>query len=567
MLALWKQKFVLLLTLVALWNVCNGQTATYRDVAVIINQNSEISEQIGTYFAEHRGIPENNIIRIATSTNEEIDSITFENLRQQVEAILISRNLKDSINYLVTTKGMPLKVSHTNSSANASVESELMLILGQYATMIGTVGRSISPYYKKSDDFSRAKYGIYLVTRLDGYSAEDILRYVEATANIPATIPSNAQFVFDQDPTWNSSILYLNTNMQKAALQLQSRQCSTVLDTTTQFLTNITNVLGYVSWGSNDRNQSLYTTNAIPHFTWLPGAIAETYVSTSGRTFNYPPTYGQSLVADLIAEGASAVKGYVYEPYSSAMTDVSILFQMYGDGYTVAESFFASAPSISWMDVVIGDPKYRLVSTRLPHDVSYGTEDGKGVLPVELTTFHATVQSGGVLIEWKTATETFCIGFDIERKKERNDEWEKIGFAQGSGTSAIPHSYSFVDKDVTSGSFQYRLRQIDGDGSINYSNVIEVKIERNVENPIISNYPNPCNPSTKIEFVVPLSGRATLNLYNTIGQKVCTLFEGNVNAQGVVTIPFDGSRFPSGVYYCVMEWNGARTTHRIMILK
>jgi len=67
--------------------------------------------------------------------------------------------------------------------------------------------------------------------------------------------------------------------------------------------------------------------------------------------------------------------------------------------------------------------------------------------------------------------------------------------------------------------------------------------------------------------VIPLGGMAKLNLYNTIGQKVCTLFEGNVNAQGVVTIPFDGSRFPSGVYFCVMEWNGTRTTHRIMILK
>ena len=95
---------------------------------------------------------------------------------------------------------------------------------------------------------------------------------------------------------------------------------------TSTFLTKQKNVLGYVSWGSNDPNS---IDHAKTHNIWLPGSIAETAVSSSARTFNYPPSYA----------------------------DPDILFDRYTDNYNLAESYYMASQSIGWMDVIVGDPK------------------------------------------------------------------------------------------------------------------------------------------------------------------------------------------------------------------
>ena len=344
----------------------------YDDVAVIINNNSHLSGEIGKYFASHRNIPNQNIIRINTLPDEEINDLEFNNLRSQVESYIQANNLKDKINYIVTTKGVPLKVNRGNtsstSSPSASVESELTLILGPYNSSIGINGIVFSPYYYQNNHFLRKDYGIYLVTRLDGYTFEEIKDMIDKSAqsvvkgdkfvqSIEPLVVKEAKFVFDQDPAWNSSLPQLNNAMASASTILTNKGYNSLLNTDSVYVTNKTNVIGYVSWGSNDHYANNYTQNAIPHNTWHPRAIAETYVSTSGRTFNDPATYGQSLIADLIREGVTGAKGYVYEPYSFAMSIVSVLFDRYTSGYNLAESFYMASRSLSWMDVVIGDPK------------------------------------------------------------------------------------------------------------------------------------------------------------------------------------------------------------------
>ncbi|MCK5773036.1 MAG: hypothetical protein KAH57_04550, partial [Thermoplasmata archaeon] len=94
-----------------------------------------------------------------------------------------------------------------------------------------------------------------------------------------------------------------------------------------------------------------------PHNTWVPGGLAETCVSTGGRSFNYGTTYGQSLIADLIRDGVTGVKGYVYEPYLSAISHADVLFPDYYSGANLAESYYAGSQFASWMGVMVGDPK------------------------------------------------------------------------------------------------------------------------------------------------------------------------------------------------------------------
>ena len=343
------------------------------DVAVIINNNSNISKQIGRYFASHRNIPNQNIIYINALADEEINDLEFNNLRSQVENYIQANNLEDKINYIVTTKGMPLKVNRgdtfSESSPSASVESELTLILGPYSNNIGQNGIVFSPYYYQKAHFSRSKYGIYLVTRLDGYTSDEIMAMIDKAAQpivvdgakfvqlIKPNVVKRTKFVFDQDPAWDSSLPGLNHAMASASTILTSKGYNVLLNTDSVYVTNQTDVLGYVSWGSNDHYANRYTQNAIPHNKWHRGALAETYVSSSGRTFSKPVTYGQSLVADLITEGITGVKGYVYEPYSFAMAVVPVLFDRYTSDYNLAESFYMASRLLSWMDVVIGDPK------------------------------------------------------------------------------------------------------------------------------------------------------------------------------------------------------------------
>ncbi|MGB1365497.1 MAG: TIGR03790 family protein [Candidatus Poseidoniaceae archaeon] len=105
-----------------------------------------------------------------------------------------------------------------------------------------------------------------------------------------------------------------------------------------------------------------------PHMSWVNGSIAETAVSTGGRSFTLGTTYGQSLVADLLEDGVSGVKGYVYEPYLTAVGQPSVLFSMYAQGYNFAEANAAANSYISWMGVVVGDPKMAPYVSTL-HDV------------------------------------------------------------------------------------------------------------------------------------------------------------------------------------------------------
>jgi uncharacterized protein (TIGR03790 family) len=552
-------------------HVMDAQTATYHDVAVIINTNSAVSDSIGTYFAAQRRIPAENIIRISAPVTEEIDSLQFQQLRTQVEAYLLTSGLADSINYLVTTKGVPLKVKRSDLFFSSSVEGELSLILGRFAYTIGGSGRCTSPYYRQRTDFTRAQYGIYLVTRLDGYTLSDVKRLIDKGAVIPDSIPAVGNVVMDMDPSWNQAAGYLNSRMRTAADTLRNRSFSVMVDSTLLYVTGQQQVNGYVGWGSNHKNAPLY---GRLNFTWNSGAIAETYVSTSGRTFTSPAVYGQSLIADIIAEGVTAAKGYVYEPYASAMADVSILFDLYSAGYTVAESYYSASPFLSWMDVVIGDPKFRLISSRLPSDgINDNNIDVAGILPVELVSFTASVNGRSVELVWKTASEMNNHGFEIEKLsnskiiKSQNSVWQKIGFVEGNGTTNAPKAYSFTDNSENVGQYMYRLKQFDRDGKFEYSKVIEATVAQTVTDYVLDqNYPNPFNPSTTIRYQMPNSAVVSLKIYDMLGKEVAALVNGICPA-GENVVEFNAFNLPSGLYFYTLRSGNFSHTRKMLLVK
>ena len=108
---------------------------------------------------------------------------------------------------------------------------------------------------------------------------------------------------------------------------------------------------------------------------------------------------------------------------------------------------------------------------------------------------------------------------DLKFKERNDEEWEQIGFVPGFGTTTERHHYSFIDENVSSGFYQYRLKQIDFDGTFSYSNTVEVEIIASLDYQLYQNYPNPFNPNTKITWELPVAGKVTLIIFIQLEKK------------------------------------------------
>jgi len=187
------------------------------------------------------------------------------------------------------------------------------------------------------------------------------------------------------------------------------------------------------------------------------------------------------------------------------------------------------------------------------------------VVPVELSSFTASVSENVVTLIWSTATELNNSGFDVLRQAE-NQQWDKIGFVPGFGTSTEIHSYSFVDANVTSGQYSYRLKQVDFDGSSELSDVVNVEIINPVQYNLSQNYPNPFNPSTTIQYSIPEVSNVTLKVFNTLGEEVSVLVNRIMEA-GTYEVNFEASQLHSGIYFYRLDTGTFSQVKKMTILK
>ncbi len=175
------------------------------------------------------------------------------------------------------------------------------------------------------------------------------------------------------------------------------------------------------------------------------------------------------------------------------------------------------------------------------------------VVPVELTSFNANVNAGNVVLNWTTATETNNKGFEVQ--KNSGNGFQTIAFVNGNGTSTRSHAYTYSDNKVSEGQYTYRLKQVDFDGTSDYSNSVEVSVETPKVYSLTQNYPNPFNPTTQINFSLATDSKVTLKVFDILGREVTTLLNGNITA-GAHNVTFDASKLNSGVYLYKIEANG-----------
>ncbi len=351
-------------------SVLRVDAQTGANILLVVNRQSPDSKAIGDYYAKRRAVPPSNICIIDTAPLETIDRTAYDKtIVPPIRECLQSRKLVESILYIVTTLGVPLRIDGSGGllGDQAAVDSELTLLYGEMhgqapPPLMGSVP---NPFFQAVDKkFEHSRYPIYLVTRLAAYDRAGVFAIIDKAL----MAHNRGKFVIDtteRDSTSGNSWL-----LAAAKLLPQDR---VVLDTTSKVLMNRTEVIGYASWGSNDPSRK----TRFLQFSWLPGAIMTEYVSTNGRTFTRPPDSWQiggswsdrathwvhspqTLSADYLLEGATGASGHVFEPFLNATPRPEMLLPSYYKGRNLAESYYVSIPFLSWRNIVIGDPLCRL---------------------------------------------------------------------------------------------------------------------------------------------------------------------------------------------------------------
>jgi len=217
----------------------------------------------------------------------------------------------------------------------------------------------------------------------------------------------------------------------------------------------------------------------------------------------------------------------------------------------------------------------------IPDDLTTGYSmiwmivDYDNVVPVELTSFAGEQFDNLIYLNWATSSEYNNSGFEILRFTQNDNEWNSIGFVPGFGTTTEPKSYSFTDENVTTGSYKYRLKQIDFDGSFTYSNEIEVEVDFTPKEFVLyQNYPNPFNPSTKIKYSIPKVEThrdaslqmVTLKVYDVLGNEVSTLVNEE-KQPGVYEVEFDALNLSSGIYFYQLKARDFISIKKMVLLR
>jgi uncharacterized protein (TIGR03790 family) len=345
------------------------------NVLLIVNDNSPVSRNIGEYYARRRGVPLRNICHLSTSTDENIPRAAYDReVATPIAGFLRKNQLVESILYLVTTSGVPLRIPRSVGTGmdvdSAAVDSELTLLYddlrgGKPHALRGAIP---NPFFGKRDaKFSHPQFPLYLVTRLTAYDFDGVKalvdRSIQATEAAAHGAANRGKFVIDLHSSGDEA----GDNWLRAAAMLLPKD-RVVFDESTKVVYDQRDVIGYASWGSNDKNRH----RRFLGFHWLPGAIMTEYVSTNGRTFARPPDSWsisdwtspklwfagspQSMTADYLLEGVTGASGHTDEPYLVMTPRPDFLLPAYYNGRNLAESYYLAIRGLSWQNIVVGDP-------------------------------------------------------------------------------------------------------------------------------------------------------------------------------------------------------------------
>lgn len=355
----------------------NAQSQGYGDVAVIVNDNDSTSLEIAEYYAQAHGISANRILHVQVPVSEETDSLGFEDLRAQIEAELMVGGLLDTVNYLVTTKGLPFRVSINGACDSLSqsgistliskctcVENELALILGPNSSYILGPTAAPNPYFGREEAFSRDSFGIFLVSRLDGFTLADVKQMIDRGGEQQTYYAPESEFLLDifkqndsifSDFIENNEFTIMSTQISNLGIQVNRDFDSD------QFLGNQTDLVGSVYYGID--------TVGVLSLSYQPGAMA--FAGNSFSVNSFVPNnqvHNEDVCGRLVGRGVANVVGFVAPYFYSLGAKPANIFEAYLDtsrsvSANAAMAFYSASVDLSLQGLLIGDPKTQLRGT------------------------------------------------------------------------------------------------------------------------------------------------------------------------------------------------------------
>lgn len=216
--------------------------------------------------------------------------------------------------------------------------------------------------------------------------------------------------------------------------------------------------------------------------------------------------------------------------------------------------------------------QHKIIVHGLTSFSTFALGDNNVPMPVELASFTSSVDRRNVDLKWSTVSELNNAGFDIERKLTSAQTWSKIGNVSGHGTVNTVNNYNFQDKNVETGKYNYRLKQIDNNGNFNYyqlSSAVDVGVPSKFD--LSQNYPNPFNPTTKINYDLPFDSKVSIRIFDMTGKEVATVIN-TAQTAGYYTVQFNASNLASGVYFYNITAEGGNaqkfvTTKKMVLVK
>jgi uncharacterized protein (TIGR02145 family) len=229
-------------------------------------------------------------------------------------------------------------------------------------------------------------------------------------------------------------------------------------------------------------------------------------------------------------------------------------------GYDVTRSYYFELNGSD--GTIVGGP----INNNVGGSIRCINDSSVSALPVELTSFTASVINNNVKLNWTTATEINFSFFEIQKKSINNNNWQKIASVNASGNSNSPKQYSYIEKNVNSGQYNYRLKMIDLDGSFKYSKIVSAEIVLPVKFELSNAYPNPWNPTTTIRYQVPINIPVTIKIFDVLGKEIETLVNEFKPARSY-EVTLNGKGLSSGVYYYQMKAGDFIDTKKFILIK
>ncbi|MEM8486290.1 MAG: PA14 domain-containing protein [Bacteroidota bacterium] len=195
-------------------------------------------------------------------------------------------------------------------------------------------------------------------------------------------------------------------------------------------------------------------------------------------------------------------------------------------------------------------------------------------LPVTLTSFTGLVDEELIHLQWETASELNNAGFEVQflsahtllPNEEAAATWQSLAFVSGQGTTDAPHAYQYTVEGLAPGIYDFRLKQIDFDGTFMHTAPIQIVFQTSGEVVLHANYPNPFNPVTQIRFELPVSAEVDLSVFDVTGRKVAVLVDGPMQS-GRHSVAFDGLNLSSGTYFYQLQTGNLRITKPMTLTK